>query len=105
MRAWINGDLLPDPTAPALGVTDHGFTVGDGVFEAIKVVDGRPFALTRHLARLGPAPLGRRARAPRGRRRRRTPGGGGRAGGPGAPPGPDPDHLHRGTRAARLRPR
>jgi branched-chain amino acid aminotransferase len=52
MRAWINGQLLADPTAPALLVTDHGFTVGDGVFEAIKVVDGRPFALTRHLERL-----------------------------------------------------
>jgi branched-chain amino acid aminotransferase len=52
MRAWINGRLLPDPTAPAVGVTDHGLTVGDGVFEAIKVVDGRPFALTRHLERL-----------------------------------------------------
>ena len=31
---------------------DHGLTVGDGVFETMKVVDGVPFALTRHLARL-----------------------------------------------------
>ena len=53
MRAWINGQLLADATAPAVGVTDHGLTVGDGVFEAIKVVDGLPFALTRHLERLG----------------------------------------------------
>ena len=53
MHAWVNGQLLEDPHAPAIGVTDHGLTVGDGVFEAIKVVDGRPFALTRHLARLG----------------------------------------------------
>ncbi len=52
MRAWLNGDLLTDPTAPALTILDHGFTVGDGVFEAIKVVQGRPFALTRHLNRL-----------------------------------------------------
>ncbi|WP_372728209.1 aminotransferase class IV [Nocardioides sp.] len=52
MRVWINGDLLPDPTAPAVPVTDHGLTVGDGVFEAIKVVDGLPFALTLHLERL-----------------------------------------------------
>ena len=52
MRAWINGNLLPDPSAPAIGVTDHGLTVGDGVFEAIKVVAGRPFALTLHLERL-----------------------------------------------------
>ena len=52
MRAWVNGRILDDPQAPAVGVTDHGFTVGDAVFEAIKVIDGEPFALTRHLARL-----------------------------------------------------
>src|SRR5688572_22146563 len=52
MRAWMNGDLLADPTGAVLGVTDHGFTVGDGIFESIKTLDGRPFALTRHLDRL-----------------------------------------------------
>lgn len=52
MRTWINGRLLTDPTAPAVRVDDHGLTVGDAVFEAIKVVDGQPFALTRHLDRL-----------------------------------------------------
>jgi branched-chain amino acid aminotransferase len=52
MRAWMNGDLLPDPTGAVLAVTDHGFTVGDGVFESIKTLEGRPFALTRHLERL-----------------------------------------------------
>lgn len=52
MRAWLNGDLMADPTAGAVTVTDHGFTVGDGVFEAVKTLHGRPFALTRHLARL-----------------------------------------------------
>jgi branched-chain amino acid aminotransferase len=52
MRAWVNGRLLDDPTSPAVAVTDHGFTVGDGVFEAVKVVGNQPFALTRHLERL-----------------------------------------------------
>jgi branched-chain amino acid aminotransferase len=52
MRAWVNGEILADPEAPALTVFDHGFTVGDGVFETIKVTDGQPFALTRHLRRL-----------------------------------------------------
>ena len=52
MRVWVNGELLDDPKAPVLSVFDHGLTVGDGVFETVKVVDGRPFALTRHLARL-----------------------------------------------------
>ena len=52
MRAWLNGDLMADPTQGAVSVTDHGFTVGDGVFEAVKTLAGEPFALTRHLARL-----------------------------------------------------
>src|SRR4051795_2751634 len=52
MRAWVNGSLLDDPHHPAIAVSDHGFTVGDGVFEAVKVVRGEPFALTRHLDRL-----------------------------------------------------
>ncbi len=52
MRAWVNGQILTDPNSAAIVVTDHGLTVGDGVFEAIKVVEGRPFALTRHLDRL-----------------------------------------------------
>jgi branched-chain amino acid aminotransferase len=51
MRAWCNGSLI-EPDSPAVAVLDHGFTVGDGVFEAIKVVDNVPFALTRHLDRL-----------------------------------------------------
>lgn len=51
MRAWCNGKLI-DPYAPALSVLDHGVTVGDGVFEAVKIVDNQPFALTRHLRRL-----------------------------------------------------
>jgi branched-chain amino acid aminotransferase len=33
-------------------VFDHGLTVGDGVFETLKVIGGRPFALRRHLQRL-----------------------------------------------------
>ncbi len=58
MRAWINGQLMPEPGAPAVGVTDHGLTVGDGVFEAIKVVSGQPFALTHHLERLARSAAG-----------------------------------------------
>ncbi|MCW2780632.1 MAG: 4-amino-4-deoxychorismate lyase [Marmoricola sp.] len=58
MRSWINGQLLADPNAPALAVSDHGVTVGDGVFESVKIVDGQPFALTRHLARLGTSARG-----------------------------------------------
>jgi branched-chain amino acid aminotransferase len=52
MRTWVNGDLLADPDAPAVPARDHGVTVGDGVFEVVKVVDGRVFALDAHLDRL-----------------------------------------------------
>lgn len=41
-----------DPDAAALRVTDLGVTRGDGVFETIAVVDGRPQALRPHLERL-----------------------------------------------------
>src|SRR3990170_796984 len=58
MRVWLNGEILSDPTGPAVAVSDHGLTVGDGVFEAIKVVDGLPFALTRHLDRLARSAAG-----------------------------------------------
>jgi branched-chain amino acid aminotransferase len=52
MRTWVNGVLLSDPDAPAVAARDHGLTVGDGVFEVVKVVEGRPFALAPHLERL-----------------------------------------------------
>lgn len=58
MHAWVNGHLLADPRQPVIEVSDHGLTVGDGVFEAIKVVDGLPFALDLHLARLRTSALG-----------------------------------------------
>jgi branched-chain amino acid aminotransferase len=52
MRVWFNGSLLEGPDEAVIRVDDHGFTVGDGVFETLKVVAGQPFALTRHLDRL-----------------------------------------------------
>jgi branched-chain amino acid aminotransferase len=57
MAVWMNGDLLPDDDA-RVSVFDHGLVVGDGVFETIKVADGVPFAMTRHLARLSRSALG-----------------------------------------------
>jgi branched-chain amino acid aminotransferase len=64
MRVWFNGSVLDDPAAPAIGVDDHGLTVGDGVFETMKVVDGQPFALTRHLDRLAASAAGLGLSAP-----------------------------------------
>ena len=48
---WVDGNLSTAGDAQVAAL-DHGMTVGDGVFETCKVVDGSPFALTRHLARL-----------------------------------------------------
>jgi branched-chain amino acid aminotransferase len=51
MKVWLD-DRLVDEDDARVSVFDHGLTVGDGVFETAKVVDGVPFALTRHLDRL-----------------------------------------------------
>lgn len=51
MKIWLDGGLQ-DTDSARVSVLDHGLTVGDGVFETVKTVEGRPFALTRHLDRL-----------------------------------------------------
>ncbi|APY89258.1 aminodeoxychorismate lyase [Streptomyces alfalfae] len=51
MKIWLDGGLR-DADAARVSVLDHGLTVGDGIFETVKTVEGRTFALTRHLARL-----------------------------------------------------
>lgn len=50
-QVWLDGALV-DAAAATISVFDHGLTVGDGVFETLKAVDGRPFATRRHLERL-----------------------------------------------------
>lgn len=51
MKVWVAGRLVDEADA-SVSVTDHGLTVGDGVFETVKVTAAQPFALTRHLQRL-----------------------------------------------------
>ncbi len=48
---WINGSIVPSAQA-RLSPFDHGFTVGDGVFETLPARQGQPFALRRHWQRL-----------------------------------------------------
>lgn len=48
---WIDGSLR-DPTVAGVHWSDHGLTVGDGVFETLKLNRGSAFALRRHLDRL-----------------------------------------------------
>jgi len=51
IRVWVDGERV-DPRAGSIAALDHGVTVGDGVFETCRVLDGVPFALSRHAARL-----------------------------------------------------
>ena len=50
--SWVDGRLLA-PGEAAVRADDHAVVVGDGVFETTKVINGVPFALGRHLRRLG----------------------------------------------------
>lgn len=55
--AWVDGDLVA-PGQAVVSAFDHGVTVGDGVFETLRVVRGAPFALRRHLDRLAASAAG-----------------------------------------------
>lgn len=48
---WVDGKLFDEGEA-SVSVFDHSLIVGDGAFETLKTVDGVPFALNRHIARL-----------------------------------------------------
>ena len=48
---WLNGEIMPMADA-RLGIEDRGFQFADGVYEVIRLYDGKPFALTAHLQRL-----------------------------------------------------
>ena len=50
-QVWVDGTLV-DAREATVSIFDHGLTVGDGVFETLKAIDGRPFATRRHLDRL-----------------------------------------------------
>jgi D-alanine transaminase len=48
---WINGEIIPMAEA-RVGVEDRGFQFADGVYEVIRLYNGKPFTLPEHLARL-----------------------------------------------------
>ncbi len=49
--ANVNGTLV-DATSPYLDGKNRAFRYGDGLFESIRVINGRPLFLEHHLARL-----------------------------------------------------
>ena len=51
MQIWINDRLVPEDQA-TVSVFDSGFVLGDGVWEGVRVVRGRPAFLEAHLDRL-----------------------------------------------------
>ncbi len=48
---WVNGQLLPKSQA-MVSVYDHGLLYGDGVFEGIRIYNGKTFKCERHMDRL-----------------------------------------------------
>lgn len=48
---WVNGQMLPKDQA-SVSVFDHGLLYGDGVFEGIRVYNGKIFKLEQHMDRL-----------------------------------------------------
>lgn len=51
LKIWLDGKLL-DKTDARISVFDHGLLYGDGVFEGIRVYNGKVFELQAHLRRL-----------------------------------------------------
>jgi len=48
---WLNGKTIPLSEA-MVSVEDRGFQFADGVYEVVRIYNGRPFTLTEHLDRL-----------------------------------------------------
>jgi len=48
---WVNGQMLPKSQA-SVSVFDHGLLYGDGIFEGIRVYNGKIFKLEQHMDRL-----------------------------------------------------
>lgn len=51
MKVWFNGELL-DKSDASVSVYDHGVLYGDGVFEGIRIYNGKIFECRAHLDRL-----------------------------------------------------
>jgi len=60
---WINGKTMPLAEAK-ISVEDRGFQFADGIYEVIRLYDGRPFCLKDHLDRLVESAKGIRLEIP-----------------------------------------
>jgi branched-chain amino acid aminotransferase len=51
VQVFLNGQFLPEAQA-VVSVNDRGFLLGDGLFETVRVANGRPFRFAQHLERM-----------------------------------------------------
>ena len=51
MTVFLNGQFVSEAEA-VVPVNDRGFMYGDGLFETLRVVNGRPFRMAQHLERM-----------------------------------------------------
>ncbi|MCP4711848.1 MAG: branched-chain-amino-acid transaminase [Planctomycetes bacterium] len=51
LKIWFN-DKLVDESDAKVSIFDHGLLYGDGIFEGIRIYNGKIFKLTEHLERL-----------------------------------------------------
>lgn len=51
MVVFLNGQLVPEAKA-VVPVNDRGFMYGDGLFETMRVFNGKPFRMAQHLERM-----------------------------------------------------
>ena len=51
MVVFLNGKFVPEARA-VVPINDRGFLYGDGLFETVRVFNGRPFRMAQHLERL-----------------------------------------------------
>lgn len=51
MKVWVDGRIV-DGEQARIPVIDHGLLYGDGVFEGMRLYNGRVFRLERHMRRL-----------------------------------------------------
>jgi branched-chain amino acid aminotransferase len=50
IKTWVNGKLF-DKDEASINAYDHGFLYGDGVFEGIRIYNGRIFRFSEHIDR------------------------------------------------------
>ncbi len=51
MDVFLNGQFVAE-TQAVVSINDRGFMYGDGLFETMRVFNGRPFRMAQHLERM-----------------------------------------------------